>query len=85
MVSIRSEFLTGMMLKIAEASFNATNNFGVGLLPAAITRKILQPGQVVLPRKLAQDHIGNRRRRFADGKARVLSFFYQAYTETQAM
>jgi len=62
-----------------EAAFEAARHVRIGPLPAAPFGQRRNAGQVITRRQTFQQDVGQRRRRFADGKARVLVFFEQNY------
>ena len=66
-----------------EAAFEAACHVRIGLLPTAPFGERRNTWQVITSRQTFQQDIGQRRGRFADGKAWVLVFFEQDYRAPQ--
>ena len=63
--------LSEPMMVEGKAAFEAAGNVWIGSLPASPLRQRQQSRQIVTPRQLFEQEVRQRRRRFADGKARM--------------
>ncbi len=82
---IGDKFLTRIVFEITKPSFDPANDLGMRLLPAAITRERIQPGQIITGRQIAEQQVGNRRGGFADGKTGMTPLLHQTYGKAAAM